>query len=134
MNRHIKINSMALMPMAVIASILIPRNAYDYQQNNMNELKDHIYFSSRMVWFLGLPIIAAFIVLSKNLSFWFLGEGYDSVPVLFIIMSLRMILSGFGTVFGTILFIPIGKRKKYSTYATMAGALLNFILNLIFDS
>lgn len=125
-----KINSMALMPMAVIASILIPRNAYDYQHNNINELKDHIYFSSRMVWFLGLPIIAAFIVLSKNLSFWFLGEGYDSVPLLLIIMSLRMIFSGFGTVFGTILFIPIGK-EKYSTYATMAGALLNFILNLI---
>lgn len=125
-----KINSMALIPMAVIASILIPRNAYDYQHNNTNELKEHIYFSSRMAWFLGLPIIIAFFVLSKNLSYWFLGEGYDSVPNLLIIMSFRMIFSGFGTVFGTILFIPIGK-EKYSTYATMVGAFLNFILNLI---
>lgn len=125
-----KINNMALLPYSVLASVIIPRNSYDYQQNNLESFNNHNNFIVQIILFIGLPIIIAFFVLSENISAWFLGDGYDSVPLLLKIMSIRMIVSGFSTLFGSVIFIPIGK-EKYPLIATFSAAVVNVILNLI---
>ena len=124
-----KLNSVALLFVVVISPIMIPRNTYDYSHGNIDEFQNHIYYSSKYVWMVGLPLIAGFIVLSKNLSFWFLGEGYDKVPTMLMIMSIRFLASGFGVTFGDQLLIAIGK-EKYATISTTIAALINFGLNL----
>lgn len=126
-----KINSIALILVTVISPIMIPRNTYDYNKKNFDSLKNHIYFSCSYVWLIGFPLIAGFGVLSKNLSSWFLGDGYAEVPTMLIIMSIRFIASGLGVTFGDQYFIAIGK-EKYCTMATTIAAIVNFCLNLIF--
>lgn len=123
-----KINSIALIPVVVISSMMTSRNAYDFEKKDVDSLKRHLYFASSYVWMVGIPLIVGFSVLSGNLSSWFLGDGYAEVPVLLQIMSVRFVLSGFGEIFGSQLFIAIGK-EKYCTIASTSAALINIVLN-----
>ncbi len=123
-----KINSVALLFVTIITSVMVSRNSYDYNAGNTEGLKNHISQAIRYVWMMGTPLIFGFAVLSSNLSSWFLGGGYAEVPILMQIMSVRFIISGFGDVFGSQLFLAINK-EKYSTVATFMGAGINILLN-----
>lgn len=123
-----KINSVALLPVTIISSVLVSRNAHDHSVGDGASLERHLIFAMRYVWMMGLPLIAGFAVLSDNLRSWFLGPGYAEVPRLMQIMSVRFIFSGMGEVFGNQLFIAVGK-EKYPLIATCCGAAVNIVLN-----
>lgn len=126
-----KMNSIILILVTIISPIMLPRNVYEYSKNNIEALKNNIYYASNYVWMIGLPLIAGVCVLGANLSSWFFGDGYLEVPLLLMIMSIRFVSSGFSEIFGTQLFIPIGK-EKYLTFSVAVAALVNFGLNFIF--
>ena len=123
-----KLNSVALLPITFISSVMISRNAHDYEMGDIDTVKRHLYLATNYVWMLGLPLIVGFGVLSPNLCSWFLGEGYQEVPLLLRIMSVRFIVSGLGVVFGDQLFIAI-KKEKFPTIATTVAAAANILLN-----
>ncbi len=123
-----KINSVALLLVTLISSVMVSRNAHEHGAGNAEGVKNNIYFAARYVWLMGLPLIVGFAVLSPNLCSWFLGEGYAEVPLLLMIMSVRFVVSGLGVVLGDQLFIATG-REKYPTIATACAAVLNFGLN-----
>lgn len=123
-----KINSIVLLLVTVISSVMVSRNAHDYKSGDMDSLKRHLNYAFNYVWMVGVPLIVGFMVLSENLSSWFLGEGYEEVPLLLKIMSVRYVFSGFIGVLSEQLFIAIGK-EKYPTIATFIAAALNFGLN-----
>ena len=125
-----KLNSVALLLVTVISSVMVSRNAYDYQTNNKEGLEKNLYFACNYVWMIGIPLIVGFAVMSENLSAWFLGDGYAEVPLLMKVMSVRFIASGFGVIFGDQLFIAIGK-EKYPTIATLCAAVVNIGLNYV---
>jgi O-antigen/teichoic acid export membrane protein len=126
-----KINSVALLLVTVISSVLAPRNTYDYKNGNIDSFKGHINFAIHYTWMIGLPLIAGFAVLSSNLSSWYLGDGYAEVPLLMQIMSVRFVCSGISELCGNQIFIAIGKEKYY-TIATCVAAIVNIILNFFF--
>lgn len=126
-----KINSVALILVTVISSVLAPRNTYDYKSGNLDSFKNHINFAIHYTWMMGLPLIAGFAVLSNNLSSWYLGEGYAEVPLLMQIMSIRFVCSGISELCGNQIFIAIGKEKYY-TIATCVAAVVNITLNYFF--
>lgn len=123
-----KINGVALLPVTIISSVMISRNAHDFREGE--SLEGHLGFAVNYVWMVGLPLIAGFAVLAGNLSSWFLGEGYAEVPLLLQIMSVRFVVSGMGVIFGDQLFIAIG-REKYPTIATISAACVNLLLNFL---
>ena len=125
-----KLNSTALILVTIISSIMTSRNAHDYEKGDIDSLKAHLNYACSYVWMVGIPLIVGFAVLSGNLSAWFLGEGYNEVPLLMQIMSVRFVVSGLGEIFGSQLFIAIGK-EKYCTIATFIAAAINLILNFI---
>lgn len=94
----------------------------------MESVKRHLYQASSYVCMVGIPLIVGFVVLSDSLRSWFLGDGYTEVPILLMVMSVRFISSGFGEIFGTQLFIAIGK-EKYQTIATVIAAIVNITIN-----
>lgn len=126
-----KLNSIILLLVTVISPVMGTRNAHDYKDGNIIEMKRHLYMASRYVWMISLPLVCGVAVLAKNLSSWFLGSGYDEVSVLLSIMSIRFVCSGFSEIFSTQLFIPIGK-EKYCTIVSSIAAVINFSLNIFF--
>lgn len=125
-----KVNSVVLLLITVISPIFIPRNASELSKGNIEQIRKNMYFVSNYTWLIGLPLIVGFIVLSNNLSSWFLGDGFDSAPLLMSIMSVRFISSGFGELFGNQYFIVRGK-EKYVTFSAIIAAIINVTLNFI---
>lgn len=125
-----KLNSIMLLLVTIISPVLVSRNSNDYSKNGIEEIRNNLYFACNYVFIIGTPLIVGNFVLSKNLCSWFLGDGYEEVPKLLNIMSIRFILSGFGEVFGNQLFIAIGK-EKYPMIATFIAAFLNVGLNAL---
>ena len=125
-----KINGVALLLITVISPIFIPRNASEISNNNIDGLRKNLYFVCNYTWMLGLPMIVGFIVLSKNLSSWFLGEGYNSAPALMAIMSIRFISSGLSECFGNQYFIVKGK-ENIVTLSAIIAAVINLVFNFI---
>lgn len=125
-----KLNSVALILVTIISSVMTSRNAHDYAIGEVDKVKSHLYFAASYVWMMGVPLIVGFAVLSGNLSSWFLGEGYAAVPILMQIMSVRFVMSGFGEIFGNQLFVAIGK-EKYCTIAAFSAAAVNLLLNYL---
>lgn len=123
-----KINSVALLLVTIISSVMVSRNAHDFGSGDKERVRQHIYSASSYVWMVGTPLIVGFCVLSGNLCSWFLGDGYAEVPLLLNIMSVRFLLSGFGEVFGNQLFIAI-KKEKYPTIAAVIAAVINVVMN-----
>lgn len=123
-----KLNSVALLLVTIISSVMVSRNAHDFSKGDVERVRQHLYSASSYVWMMGLPLIVGFAVLSVNVSSWFLGEGYEGVPLLLMIMSVRFIASGFSEIFGAQLFIAIGK-EKYPLIANVFGAVINVTLN-----
>lgn len=130
-NQALKLNQTILVLITVIDSIMVARNSHDYAVGEYDKMKKHIRFSCDYVLHLGIPLIVGMCVLSKNLSSWFLGDGFAEVPMLLNIMSIRFIASGLACVFGNQLFIAIGK-EKYTTIAHITTAFSNLILNFVF--
>ena len=60
----------------------------------------------------------------------FFGYEYLSVIPLLKISAVLIIVIGLGNVFGTQYMIAVGKNKEY-TISVCAGAVVNFVLNLI---
>lgn len=127
----LKLNQTILILVTVIDSVMIARNFRDYAAKKYDELKNHLYFACNYVIHLGIPLIFGICVLSKSLSAWFLGKGYEIVPLLLNILSVKFIMSGLICVFGSQLFIVIGKEKNPTASHSIA-AVSNLILNFIF--
>lgn len=125
-----KINSIALLIVTIVPYVLVPRNAYDYGNGNIEDMQNHVYFAFNYVWLMGVPLIAGFAALSENLSSWFLGDGYEAVPLLMKVMSVRFISSGFGVILGDSMFIVMGK-EKYVIISSIVAACLNVGLNAL---
>ena len=123
-----QINSVVLLLVTIISSVMMSRNAYDYSEGHYEKMREHLYAAARYVWMMGLPLIAGFAVLSHNLCAWFFRNEYEGIPILLIIMSVRFIVSGFTEVLSNQLFIAIGKNH-YPFIATACAAVINVTLN-----
>ncbi len=126
-----QLNSIMLILVTILSSVMAPRNAHDYAIGDKESFDAHVKFNINYVWMMGLPLIFGCSILCHSLSFWFLGDEYDEVPLLLQVMSVRFVASGLGVVVGDLIFIPRGK-EKYSTIATAGGAVVNFVLNIFF--
>lgn len=126
-----KLNSIMTFMTTILSTVLVSRNANDYGKYGIDGIKQSLYFSSNFVWFMSLPLIVGNFVLARNLCSWYLGDGYIIVPELTWIMSIRFLTSGFTEVFGSQLFIVIGK-EKYPLVAAICAAILNVSLNFLF--
>lgn len=122
-----KINNVAQTFILIFSSVTMSRNVFDFKNGNFEAMNERIYKTCRYIWMSSIFLVVGFLVLSENFSSWFFGEGYDEVPLLFCIMSVRLLVSGFSCAFGD-RFVAVGK-EKYWTIAVAVGAVTNVVIN-----
>ena len=122
-----KINTVAQSFILIFSSVTMSRNVFDFKCGNIASMNERVYKTSRYIWLSSVFFVVGFLVLSKNFSSWFLGDGYYEVPLLFCIMSIRLLVSGFSTIFGD-RFIAMGKEKQWML-SVLVAALTNIIAN-----
>ena len=126
-----KIISMCKTLILTINIVVSSRISYLYQLKRFDEIKKRIINTTSYIMLLSIPMVIGLIAVSKDFVPLFFGDGYDEVVYLIYILAPILFVVGISNVLGTCYFTPSGQRGK-SNKIVVAGAALNFILNLIF--
>lgn len=127
----LKLSKTVLTFVTALGTVMIPRIGYHFQRKEIKEVNRLVYRSYRFVWFLGIPLCLGLIFTAENFVPWFFGAGYDKVIVLLGILALLVPVIGISNVTGMQYLLPT-KREKLYTITVVVGAVVNFVLNLIF--
>lgn len=112
------------------ATVMSPRIAYIFAKKDKEQIREYMRNSFRIIWFLSLPIVFGMIAVASNLVPWFFGEGFEKVTGLLVIFSWIVLPVGLSSVIGTQYLVPT-KRQRVYTLSVLAGALVNFSMNLV---
>lgn len=125
-----RIESMCLLMVTSLGTVLIPRIGACYKNNDEEGIKKIIYNSFRFAWMVSVPACLGIIVMADYFVPWFFGEGYHQVIYLLYIVSWIIIVIGMSNVIGTQYLIPTKQQKPY-TKSVFLGMAVNIIFNIL---
>lgn len=125
-----KIVRILLMLVTSLGTVVMPRIAAAYANDDQEAIKYYIMRSYRFVWMIGLPIMFATIGLIDTAVPWFFGFGYEKVGVLVKILSGLLLAIGINNVTGVQYLISVNKQNIF-TLTVLVGALVNFLMNVL---
>jgi len=111
-------------------TIMISKMSHAFQHNNKEKIITYLNNTINFIWIIGIPITFGICATIKNFVPWFYGTEYSSVINLVYIMSPIIIIIGFNNLIGIQFLVSTKNQNKY-ILATIIGAIINFILNLI---
>ena len=108
--------------------VILSRIANLSANNNQKDIKRYINKSISFSLFLGFPMMFGLVGIANNFVPLYLGDEFTEVSRVILILSPLIVITSFNSILGTQLLLAIKKDKEY-TRATVAGAILNIILN-----
>ena len=125
-----KIVKMSLMLVTSLSTVVLPEISKAFIEKKTEEVKKYLYQSYNFVWFLGTPLMFGVAAIAPILVPVFLGEGFDPVVSVLVIMSLLFVVMGINMTTGTQFFVASGRQNEY-TKRILIGGMLNIAVNLI---
>ncbi len=125
-----KIIRMTLALITSLGTVMIPRIAKVFAQNDLEQMKKYLKKSYQFIWLLGIPLMFGIIGITKIFVPIFYGSGYEKLNILLPIYSCIIIAVSLSNVTGCQFLIPT-KRQNVYTIAVSVSAIFNFFLNLI---
>lgn len=113
-----------------IGTVMLPRIAKTFADNNHEQIKKYMSKTLNYIYTFSVPLMFGLIAISHNFVPVFFGPGYDEVVLLMRIMSVIVLFISLSNVFGVQYLLPTKQQKEY-TISVIAGALVNFSLNLV---
>ena len=124
-----KIIKTCLVIITALGTVMLPRIANDFANGNKKQINSYIKKSFNIVFLLAFPMIFGIFAISDKFVPLFFGAGYDRVIILMKIISPIILLIGMSNITGMQFLFTTGKQKEY-TISVIAGACINFIMNL----
>lgn len=125
----VKVSKTALTMVTAMGTVMAPRVGHHYEKNEMDIVRIYMYRSFRFVWMTGIPLCFGLIGISANFVPWFYGAGYEKCMILLKILSVLILAIGISNVTGIQYLVP-AKRQNILTGTVLAGAGLNFVMNM----
>ncbi len=125
-----KIVKMLLVIVTSLGTVMLPRMANSYANNEKEVFKNSLYNSIRFVYLLAFPIMAGVLLVADTFVPFFLGPGYEKVIILVQIIVPIILFIGLTNVIGMQYFITTKQSKKLTLSVTI-GAVINFLLNIV---
>lgn len=113
-----------------LGTVMLPRISNTFAKGDIEAVKRYIYKSFEFVFFLSIPMSFGIISVSKYFIPIYLGEDFIYVATLINILAIIIVFIGMSNVVG-VQFLLSTKRQKMFTISVFAGAIMNFIFNLI---
>ncbi len=123
-----KIVRMALTVITSIGTVMLPRIANCFENNDKSKISVYMNKSFRVVFLLAFPMIFGILAISDSFVPVFFGEGYEKVSILLKIISPIMLFTGLSNATGIQYLLPTKRQKQY-TKSVIYGAIVNVILN-----
>lgn len=124
-----KLTQVILTVVTSLGTVLLPRMSNMISNNQMSEFKELAQKSLDFIVLVTLPITMGLILLSDYLIIIFCGNDYLPAISTLRILAPIIIFIGVSNVFGIQILYPQG-HERIVIFATAAGALINFIINL----
>ena len=125
-----KIVKIAMTLVTSLGTVMMPRIANLFKQNQLKQVREHLLKSFRFVFFLSFPMMFGLMAISCNLVPWFFGSGYDKVVPNMMVISPILVIIALSNIMGTQYLLPIGRQKEY-TLSVVVGCVVNFSMNLL---
>ena len=125
-----KIIKIVLMIGTSLGTVMLPAMSAAFTKGDTEGKKKTISFSFKIVFMLSCPLLFGLCAVASRFVPIFFGEGYDAVVPLMIVISPILIIIGMSNVIGKQYLLPTKQQTAY-TMSIVAGAVTNFILNLI---
>jgi O-antigen/teichoic acid export membrane protein len=125
----LKINKMLLALVTSLGSVLLPRLSYYIANDMKDEFHKMLKKSFEVIWILCLPIVAALMLLSKEIIVLFAGYQYLPASICIIVTAPIILFIGLTNIIGIQILYPLGRDKEV-VYSVAAGAIVAIILNL----
>jgi len=129
-NQAYKIITIALGVISSLGSVMLPRMASEFTRGNKEEMGKYVSFALQLILLITLPMTLGMIGIAPNFISWFLGEEFEPVTNLLMIMSPVIFFVGLANVFGIQILIGTNQQNKYSVAVTI-GAILSLITNFL---
>ena len=125
-----KIVKIAMALVTSLGTVMMPRIANLFKQNQLEQVREHLLKSFRFVFFLSFPMMFGLMAISCNLVPWFFGSGYDKVVPNMMVISPILVIIALSNIMGTQYLLPIGRQKEY-TFSVVVGCVVNFSMNIL---
>ncbi len=119
------------MPLALItalSSVMLPRVANEFNKNNKENIKKYVKTAFNFSLFMAIPLMFGLIAISSTMIPWFLGDGYDKVISVMMMVSPIVLFISLSSVSGT-QYLTAVNNTKLLTISYVIGAMLNLIIN-----
>lgn len=113
--------------LTAIVTVLSPRIADAFSREDFEGVENYIKKTSHFLWMIAIPMSIGLISTIDMIIPWFLGPGYDSVPLLVYIFSPHIITLSFTTFLGMLL-VNTKKQNEYAISVAI-GVTCNIIMN-----
>ena len=126
-----KIVKIVLTLATAIGTVMMPKIANTVASGDMKKVKYYIKNSFFFVSALSIPLMFGLMGVAPELSPWFFGNNFVGIEKLIVISSLIILAISWSNVLGMQLLVPLNKTKEF-TISVTSGAIINFVLNLVF--
>ena len=126
-----KVMGILLTIVTSLGTVMVPRMANIFASGDKEKLNDYIKKSFQFVLFLAFPVMFGIISVSNKFVPLFFGQGYDKVIYIINVISPIILFIGISNVIGTQYLLPTKQQRRFTISVTV-GAIVNFVLNMIF--
>lgn len=125
-----KIVQIVLRIVTSLGVVMLPTMSALYAKGDFDGVKKSVKTAFRFIYMLSFPLLFGLCAIAPRFVPFFFGEGYDPVVNLMIIISPILVIIATSNVIGKQYLLPTNQQKAF-TMSILAGAGVNFILNII---
>lgn len=125
-----KIEQVIITIVSSMSTVLLPRLAYLYSNDDNETLNRYIGYAISVVGLIEIPIMCGLCGIADVFIPVFLGSGFMECIDLIRIFSIMILFSGINTMLGNSCLVAQGKQKCYNI-GVFAGATINIALNTV---
>lgn len=132
-NAAVKIKTILVSLVTSLGNVLLPRMSY-YVKKKMSVEFDKITLKAlNFTVMLSIPLVVYFIIFADEAIIFLAGEGYSGAVLAMRIITVGVIPIGLTGVLGSQVLTAL-EKEKYVLYSVIVGAIVDFLLNLVFIS
>jgi len=129
-DQALKIIKLITIVITSLGVVVLPNIAKAFSIGELDKIKKIVDTVFKYILFISLPLILGIIAISDTFITWYLGEEYEQVSILIVILSPIILFIGLGSLFGVQILAATGQNLKL-TSSILCGAVVSIILNFI---
>lgn len=125
-----KIVNIPMVFINALGTVMMPRISNIAEKGDIENAKKYIDKSITFSWFVSMVMCFGLICISNMFASWFFGKEFEKTGLLITLLSITLPFLSFANVIRTQYLVPFEKDKVF-VKSVIAGAIINFIFNLI---